>query len=182
MVIFGLVWVKNGHYFGVKWPWITCWFCGLMWRYGHFGHFIISYLKNIYVCIQVYIAPNRASEGWKKMTKMTKARKTLSFQHVIMVMCMTQKWPSDDHSLHSICQRECNPATHDQNDQGLNVYLVYVNMLTLVYIWLSWQSGGGLGLAWSGNIYAGITQTFFYFKNVLQKILCLKACHTNLVK
>ena len=60
-----------------------------MWRYGHFGHFIFTYLKNIYVCIQVYIAPIRARVARKKMTKMTKARKALSFQHVIMVMHMT---------------------------------------------------------------------------------------------
>jgi hypothetical protein len=93
----GLVWVKNGHYSGDKWPWITCWFCGLLWRYGLFGHFIFTYLKNIYVYIQVYIAPIRARVARKNVTKMTKARKTLSSQHVIMVMCMTQKWPSNDH-------------------------------------------------------------------------------------
>ena len=60
-----------------------------MWLYGHFGLFIFTYLKNIYVCIQVYIAPIRARVARKNVTKMTKARKTLSSQHVTLVMHMT---------------------------------------------------------------------------------------------
>jgi len=180
MVIFGLVWVMFGHYFGVKWPWITCWFCGLMWRYGHFGHFIFTYLKNIYVCIQVYVAPIRASEGWKKMTKMTKARKTLSFQHVIMVMCVTNIWPSHDHDYILPGRRVDNLQASTMRPQNawpkwpcrqLNVYLVYVNMLTLVYIQISLHLStltdcirGVWALGKAGNRGQGLHKLFFILK------------------
>ncbi len=116
-----------------------------------FWSFYIYSFKNIYVCIQVYIAPIRAKLARKNVTKMTISKKALSSQHVTLVIHMTNIWPSNDHSLHSICQRECNPATHDQNDQGLNVYLVYVNMLTfsfqgLVDIRSAWPAiNGGTG-------------------------------------
>ena len=60
-----------------------------MWRYGHFGHFIFIYLKNIYVCIQVYIAPIRAELARKNVTKKTISKKALSSQHVTLVMHMT---------------------------------------------------------------------------------------------
>lgn len=59
-----------------------------LWSFWSFYNYLF---KNIYVCIQVYIAPIRAWAARKNVTKMTKARKTLSFQHDIMVMCMTQK-------------------------------------------------------------------------------------------
>ena len=54
-----------------------------------FWSFYIYLFKNIYVCIQVYIAPIRARVARKNVTKMTKARKALSSQHVTLVMHMT---------------------------------------------------------------------------------------------
>jgi hypothetical protein len=57
-----------------------------LWSFWSFYNYLF---KNIYVCIQVYIAPIRARVARKNVTKMTKARKTLSSQHVTLVMRMT---------------------------------------------------------------------------------------------
>jgi hypothetical protein len=57
-----------------------------LWSFWSFYNYLF---KNIYVCIQVYIAPIRAELARKNVTKTTKARKALSSQHVTLVMHMT---------------------------------------------------------------------------------------------
>jgi len=154
----------------------------------------------MYVCIQVYIAPIRARVARKNVTKMTKARKALSFQHVIMVMHMTNIWPSDDHVYIQYASVNATPQhmtkmTMSTIEWQLSLCKhvdIGLHSVQFTFVYIGWHSGGGLGLGEGGKSWAGITQTFlffvkksqtfFYFKNVLQKILCLKACHTSLVK
>jgi len=57
-----------------------------LWSFWSFYNYLF---KNIYVCIQVYIAPIRAKLARKNVTKTTISKKALSSQHVTLVMHMT---------------------------------------------------------------------------------------------
>jgi len=57
-----------------------------LWSFWSFYNYLF---KNIYVCIQVYIAPIRAELARKNVTKTTISKKALSSQHVTLVMHMT---------------------------------------------------------------------------------------------
>jgi len=66
----------------------------------------------------------------------------------------------------------------------MNVDLVYVNIVD-IGLHLSTLTDcirGDWALSEGGKSSARIAQTFLFFKNVLIKILCLKACHMNLVR